>query len=258
MAKILAVDDELSFREVLHQAFQKKGHDLDAAINAEHALELMARKVYDIVVLDVLMPGDSGIDLLKKIRGSHNPVPVVIYSVKVDAALEKEARQAGANEVLHKSIALEVLVDRTERILEASGNALKPAKKTEAKNMLVVDDEKAIRQMLILFFTKKGYNVRDAANGEEALEKVRQSKPDIVLLDMHMGSGWNGLQTLKKILEVHPTLGVVMATGEGNDEMVLEAMSAGAYGYVLKPFDFLYLELVVASKLTIAETPGPP
>ncbi len=68
-----------------------------------------------------------------------------------------------------------------------------------------------------------------------------------------MGPGMDGLQTLKKLLEIHPTLGVVMAAGEGNDEMVLRAMSVGAYGYVLKPFDFLYLELVVASKLSIAE-----
>ena len=253
MAKILAVDDELSFREVLHQVFEKKGHEVDAAVNAEHALQLMSKKVYDIIILDVLMPGVSGIELLKKIRVSHNPVPIVIYSVKVDAALEKEARQAGANEVLHKSVALEVLVDRTEKILANFGKTTKPSQKGDPKNLLIVDDEKAIRQMLSLFFTKKGYRVSEASRGEEALEKVQESKPDIVLLDMHMGSGWDGLQTLKKLLEVHPTLGVVMATGEGNDEMVLNAMSMGAYGYVLKPFDFLYLELVVASKLSIAE-----
>jgi len=54
---------------------------------------------------------------------------------------------------------------------------------------------------------------------------------------------------------VHPTLGVVMVTGEEDDEKVHKAMEIGAYGYVLKPFDFLYLELVVASKLAIAENP---
>ena len=72
-------------------------------------------------------------------------------------------------------------------------------------------------------------------------------------MDLDLGAGWDGLQTLKKLLAIHPALGVVMSTGEGNDELVLKAMSEGAYGYVLKPFDFLYLELVVASKLSIAE-----
>ena len=253
MAKILAVDDESSFREVVHRTFKQRGHEVDTAVNADHALELMAKKVYDILILDVLMPGDSGMDLLRKVRASHNPVPVVIYSVKVDAALEKEARQAGANEVLHKSVTLEVLADRTEKILANFGRVPKPSRKNKAKNLLVVDDEKPTRQLLMQFFTKKGYNVSEAANGEEAVTKVRERKPDIVLLDIHLGTGLDGLQTLKKLLEIHPSLGVVMATGEGNDELVLKAMSVGAYGYVLKPFDVLYLELVVASKLSIAE-----
>ena len=69
---------------------------------------------------------------------------------------------------------------------------------------------------------------------------------------MNMG-GMNGIETLKKILALHPTLGVVMATGNENDEKVRSAMELGAYGYVLKPFDFLYLELVVAAKFSIAE-----
>ena len=253
MAKILAVDDELSFREVLRETFEKKGHEVDAAVGADHARQLMAKKAYDIIILDVLMPGVSGIDLLKKIRASHNAVPVVIYSVQVDAALEKEARQAGANEVLHKSVTLEVLADRTERILASSEKTLRPSQKTDPKDLLIVDDEREIRQILTLFFTKRGYRVWEAANGEQAVEKVRAQKPDIVLLDLDLGAGWDGLQTLKKLLAIHPALGVVMATGEGNDELVLKAMSEGAYGYVLKPFDFLYLELVVASKLSIAE-----
>jgi DNA-binding NarL/FixJ family response regulator len=68
---------------------------------------------------------------------------------------------------------------------------------------------------------------------------------------MNMG-GMNGIDTLREILKIYPTLGVVMATGEEDDEKVHKAMEIGAYGYVLKPFDFLYLELVVASKLSIA------
>jgi DNA-binding NtrC family response regulator len=253
MAKILVVDDELSFREVMHQAFEKKGHHVEAAINADHARQLMAKTNYDILILDVMMPGESGLDFLKKIRASQNRVPIVIYSVKVDAELEKEARQSGANEVLHKSVALDVLVDRTERILAASGKALQGPRKSEPKNLLIVDDEAPIRQLLSTFFKRKGYHVWEASSGEEAVDKVRSEKPTIMLLDMHLGTGWDGLTTLKKVMEIEPSLGVVMATGEGNDEMVLKAMSMGAYGYVLKPFDFLYLELVVASKLAIAE-----
>ncbi len=190
MAKILAVDDELSFREVLHQVFEKNGHEVDAAVNAGHALELMAKKVYDIIILDVLMPDVSGIELLKKIRASHNPVPIVIYSVKVDAALEKEARQAGANEVLHKSVTLDVLVDRTERILANFGKPVRPAQKGEAKNLLVVDDEKAIRQILTLFFSKKGYNVWDAPTEKKPLKRSANASRTLYCWTCIWAPGW--------------------------------------------------------------------
>lgn len=252
MAKILVVDDELGFREVMHHAFSKKGHEVTTAISVDHAMTLMASQSFDLIVLDLVMPGQDGSVLLKTIRTSQNRVPVVIYSVRVDATLEKAMQLAGANEVLNKSASLDVLTDRSEKVLLSAGRpAARPT--GSKKHLLVIDDEKFVRQMLVLFFGKKGYEVSEAASGEKALEEVKVRKPDIVLLDMHM-EGMNGLDTLKELLKIHPSLGVIMATAEQNDEMVSKAMELGAYGYVLKPFDFLYLELVVSSKLVIAQT----
>jgi len=251
LAKILAVDDELGFREALHHTFSQRGHDVMTAINADHAANLMISQAFDLIILDVVMPGESGMDFLKKVRASRNPVPIVVYSVKVDAELEKEARQAGANEVLNKNASLKVLADRCERVFSCDGKPIFSVK-DKKKYLLVVDDEKSVRQMLVVFFGKKGYEVIEASSGEEAVDKINAGKPDIVLLDMHMG-GMDGIETLTKILQIHPKLGVVMATGDENDQKVREAMELGAYGYVLKPFDFLYLELVVASRLRIAQ-----
>ena len=250
MAKILVVDDELAFRESMHHAFSKKGHEVMTAMNADHAKNLLASHTFDLIVLDIVMPDEPGDVFLRSLRAAQNRVPVVIYSVRIDAELEKEMRKAGANEVLNKAVSLEVLTDRSEKVLLSAGRPL-VAPGGAKKHLLVVDDEKFIRQMLVVFFGKKGYEVTEAANGEEALKVVKVRKPDIVLLDMNMG-GISGLDTLKGLLEIHPGLGVIMATGEENDETVRQAMERGAYGYVLKPFDFLYLELVVASKLVIA------
>jgi two-component system, response regulator, stage 0 sporulation protein F len=254
MSKILVVDDELGLREALYYAFSKRGHTVTTAINNEHAMELMSMQPFDLIILDVVMPGEYGTVLLKTIRNSGNKVPVVIYSVKVDANLEKDAKRLGANEVLHKSVSLDVLMDRTEKVLRSAGKAPQPAAGAK-KKLLVVDDEVPVRQILMLFFQKKGYEVFEAASGEEALERLASIDPDIVLLDMHMGGGMSGIETLRKIREEYPKLGVVMATGDEDDRAVREAMEIGAYGYVLKPFDFLYLELVVASRLSIAQTP---
>ena len=251
MAQILVVDDELAFREAVHHTLTERRHGVSTAINTDHAMNLMASQVFDLIILDVMMPGEPGTVLLKNVRASGNRVPIVVYSVKVDAALEIEMRQAGANEVLNKKLSLDVLADCIERILTAAGKA--PAVPSGSKkHLLVVDDERSIRQMLVLFFGKKGYEVAEASSGEDAVAKVREKKPDLVMLDMNMG-GMNGLDALREILKMHPALGVVMTTGEEDDETVRQAMALGAYGYVLKPFDFLYLELVVMSKLILAE-----
>lgn len=256
MAKILVVDDELGLREALYYSFTKRGHQVTTAIDGGHAMELISGQSFDIIILDIVMPGESGNVLLKKLREAGNRVPVVIYSVRVDAKLEKEMLQLGANEVMHKSVSSDVLMDRTEKVLRASGKREVPLTLT-ARKLLVIDDEAAVRSVLVMFFQRKGYQVIEASSGEEGVEKARLMEPSIVLLDINMG-GMNGLETLKKLLSEFPKLGVVMATGDENDEKVRQAMEIGAYGYVLKPFDFLYLELVVTSRLNIAQTPDEP
>ncbi|MCK5178924.1 MAG: response regulator, partial [Candidatus Omnitrophica bacterium] len=93
----------------------------------------------------------------------------------------------------------------------------------------------------------------EAQNGEEAVQLARSEDLSVVLLDMNM-PGMDGLATLEKLKKMNDKLGVVMITGDQDDEKVKKAIELGAYGYVLKPFDFLYLELVVLSKLVIAES----
>lgn len=252
MAKLLVVDDELGLREALYYAFTMRGHQVITAINNEHAMELLSERTFDLIILDIVMPGELGSELLKRLRASGSKVPIVIYSVRVDAELEKEMHQAGANEVMNKSVSLPVLIDRTEKVLRASGRVTLPSE--HLRKLLVIDEEKSVRGVLATFFGKIGYQVVEAPTAEEGLEKVRSEDPDIVLLDIQTG----GIETLKKIHEEFPKLGVVMSTYSDKDERCREAMEQGAYGYVLKPFDFLYLELVVASRLSIAQTPDEP
>ncbi len=252
MARVLVVDDELQIREFLYELLHRKGHVVASAIHAEMALEIISREVFDLIILDIRMPGESGVTLLKKVRSSQNNVPIVIYSGLITAEEEKEARRAGANEILQKGIAVNVLGERIDRILRAKEQIFQKTPSHENKRLLIVDDDKTIRDMLFRFFRSKNFAAHVAKNGEEALELARAEEPLAVLLDMRMGEGMDGIATLQKLREMYPKLGVVMVTGEQDDELVRKAMELGAYGYILKPFDFLYLELVVLSKLIIA------
>lgn len=254
MAKILVVDDEVGVRELLDKALAKKGFRVVTVPSAEQALARITQEPFDLVLLDIKLAGESGISALKRIRELQKKIPVVIYSGVITAELEKEARMAGADEVLSKSIDIMQLVEQISKFIKSKDRISEDLSKRKEKSILIVDDEPEICRILKNFFKKKGYaKIEEAGSGEEALQLARSQEFSVALLDINM-PGMDGLTTLKKLLEIDPKLGIVMITGIQDDENVKKAIELGAYGYVLKPFDLLYLELVIMSKLAIAES----
>ncbi len=252
MSNILVVDDELYIRDLLRSALSMKGHNVVTCPSAGQSLELVSKGSFDLILLDIEIAGESGISVLRAIRETSRTLPVVVYSGAVTSELEKEAMEAGANEVLSKTVEIPELVERIEKIAAARDRIFEGSSKRKEKTVLLVDDEAAIRNMLKSFFRSKGFNTIEASSGEEAVRISGTGKFSVALLDMNM-AGIDGLETLKRLLEINPKLGVVMVTSDQDDEKIRKAIALGAYGYVLKPFDFLYLELVVMSKLVIAD-----
>ncbi|HTL48334.1 MAG TPA: response regulator [Verrucomicrobiae bacterium] len=255
MPKILVIDDELAIRELLATALGLENFEVTTMPRASQALAAMEREAYDLVLTDLNMPDESGLSLIKKIRSAQSRVPIVVYSGYITTEMQMQLRQAGATEILEKGGAIKILLDQVRKILSARDRLPRPSSGKGVKNILIVDDEQPVRDVLELFFEKKGYRIRKAANGTEALAMAAEEKPSIVLLDMDM-PGMNGLEVLEKLRNAYPNLGALIMTGASRDqESVQKALALGAYGYILKPFDFLYLELVVTSKLLIAEEP---
>ncbi len=107
--------------------------------------------------------------------------------------------------------------------------------------VLTVDDDAMICDMIADFLKGKGYGVKIARSGEEALETISKEKPDLVLLDMIM-PGMGGEATLKKIKESHMDLTVIMVTVMTDEKKALRLLEEGAADYITKPIDFKYLE----------------
>ncbi len=114
--------------------------------------------------------------------------------------------------------------------------------------ILVVDDEVEVVRILQDFLTSKGYEVATALNGAEALAKVREMKPDIVLLDIIM-PGIGGIDTLKEIKKIDPTIAVIMVTAVVDEELANRAVKLGAFDYITKPINIDYLETCVMVKM---------
>ncbi len=103
-----------------------------------------------------------------------------------------------------------------------------------AGRILVVDDDPQIRRVLKVTLSGQGYEVDDAKNGEASLEKVRESRFDLVLLDMNM-PGIGGLETCRAIRE-QSEIAIIMLTVRDNEADTVAALDAGADDYVTKPF----------------------
>jgi two-component system response regulator AtoC len=103
------------------------------------------------------------------------------------------------------------------------------------RSILVADDEPSIRHVLTLVLTEHGYEVRAVADGDEALRELAARSYDVLLTDVRMPKR-DGLSLLRQAMASHPELTVLVMSAYGSQEQALEAVGAGAYDYVQKPF----------------------
>jgi DNA-binding response OmpR family regulator len=107
--------------------------------------------------------------------------------------------------------------------------------------VLVVDDEPDTVEILREFLVGKGYEVLSASDGEEALQKLKEERPHLILLDVRLPK-MNGLDVLRKVREIDTEVGVIMVTAVNEVETGRQALQMGAFDYITKPLDLKYLE----------------
>ncbi|MGB5749626.1 MAG: ATP-binding protein, partial [Desulfobacterales bacterium] len=122
--------------------------------------------------------------------------------------------------------------------------------KGNGESILVVDDIKEQREIASGMLEKLGYNVNTVPSGEEALVYMEKNGADLLVLDMIMNPGMDGLETYQKILQFHPEQKAVIASGFSESEKVKKAQSIGAGTYVKKPYSFEKIGLAVKGELS--------
>src|SRR6059036_3515496 len=102
-------------------------------------------------------------------------------------------------------------------------------------NLLVVDDERAVREVCREVATSLGYRTTAAESGEQALRMIDGQNVDVVLLDLKL-HGYGGVEVLRELKARRPDTEVIVVTANGSVETAVQAMKAGAFDYVTKPF----------------------
>src|SRR5208337_3623966 len=119
-----------------------------------------------------------------------------------------------------------------------------PSCETNLLNLLVVDDERSMRESCREVARALGFNTQVADSSEHAFSILDSTKVDVVLLDLRL-PGNHGLDVLRQIKERHPEILVVLMTGFATVESAVRAMKLGAYDYITKPFNFDELRMVL-------------
>lgn len=117
------------------------------------------------------------------------------------------------------------------------------------ETILIVDDVKNQRDIASRMLKKLRYNIRTAASGEEALELLKKHPADLIVLDMLMPPGIDGLETFKQVVKLHPQQKAIIASGYSETERVLEAQRLGVAAYIKKPYSLEKIGVAIKQEL---------
>ncbi len=250
LPSILCVDDDVDILELLKEYFTEQGFVVLTATNGVEAFLQVKRWQPKAVILDLFMPRLGGIGALGRIK-QLNPEVVVILVSGMGNALEL-VTEAGLSVAgaFTKPLDLTQISDTLARAgvvaptaLGAGAEISQPKRPVRAR-VLVVDDELEFRKVLAEYLEDRGFDVVEAQDGEEALDRVPDFHPHIVLMDVMM-AGMGGVEALRRIKTTAPDTCVIMVTAVEDIDSARGALALGASDYVTKPFSFQYLDSVL-------------
>ncbi len=117
------------------------------------------------------------------------------------------------------------------------------------EKILIVDDESSILKVLSSVLNRRGYETAGASNGEEALEILERESFDLMITDLRLGDGIDGVELLHRAREKNGRITTIMITGYGTVDVAVQAMKEGAFDFITKPFKMQTLQETVANAL---------
>lgn len=186
---VLVIDDDPVVPELVRRHLQSTPAVVTWARTGEEGLALARKRPPALITLDVMLPGDSGWEVLAALKNDAElaAIPVVMMSIVSDRT---RAVTLGAHDYLVKPVNRQLLLDTVARHL--------PAVRTTPAEILVVDDQPMVREVLERNLVNAGHQVALAIDGVEALAQMRKRRPDVVILDLMMPR-MDGFQVIEAV-----------------------------------------------------------
>lgn len=252
---VLIIDDEKEFVTALAERLELRGFAVQVAYDGMTALRSVAAEPPGVVLLDLMMPGMNGFELLRCLKTNWPRLPVIVITGHPNQEVAGECLRQGAFRFMSKPENFEELLAGIEASEKATstGETVKGSETSALPTVLVVDDEEHFRDNMVKLLGLEGIAAASVASGEEALQRLAASTYDVVLLDARM-PGLSGVGTLKRLRKAGCTSKVIVITGHASLDDARELLDLGAYDYLLKP---VRTETVVAKiREALAENTG--
>jgi CheY-like chemotaxis protein len=252
---ILLVDDDQTNLNVLTRRLEREGYVTRTATSGRAALEMLEVQRFDLVILDVYMPGMDGPDVLSHIKSDPRlqDTPVIMLSADDTRQIVKHCLLAGAADYLNKPLVIGLASQRIARCLRTSAGEFTRYNEPpfrHGETVLVVDDNDLSRDLIHGVIENIGYKPHTVAGGREALAAIEEQPFALALLDVRMPDV-DGLEVLRQIRnsERHGALPIIMVSAEQDSRTIVKCIETGASDYVTKPFEPIFLRARIESCL---------
>ncbi|MDP8205109.1 MAG: response regulator [Candidatus Electryonea clarkiae] len=241
--RLLMVDDEEEFLASTAQALNRRGIDVKTAFDGAMALKLIKEYQFDVIVLDVKMPGIDGDEVFRRVKEIQPQLPVILLTGHGSVPHAFESSKGGVYDYLTKPCDMDTLLKVVQEAASQVRNQTDTADSIDDSiksgaiiQVLIVDDEVELLESLKNVLQRRRMKVITAQNGEEALELMKESSFEVVVLDVKM-PGMDGIEALQRMKKDFPNMEVVLLTGHPTVDTALAGVKQGAFDYVTKPPD---------------------
>jgi two-component system NtrC family sensor kinase len=263
LVRILVVDDHPNTATTLARALAQIGPSVDvvSAVSGTDALEKVKDKGVDILFTDMIMPEMTGLELIEKMQNHPGGKPSYSYLITAYdvPGLKVSAQRLKVNDVIIKPVRPEKICDIANTAIREMKQSTTPTgKKAAVKRkfkILVADDVMDNVTLLTRYLEYEGYDQVIARDGQEALNKVRDEHPDIILLDVNMPQkdGFTVLEEIRNDPAVAHIPVIILTAARLDPSDVRSGLNLGADDYVTKPFDRHELMARIRTKLRVKE-----
>lgn len=272
---ILIAEDDRATAQVLSTRITRAGHRVTVAFDTLQTMMMAVKLRPDAVILDVQMPGGSGLQVLHRLKSGGNTMMIPVVVLTSDPEHERQALEQGADAFLVKPPDFDRLfevLDRCDervdspkpRIVHRAPVQVAPPPPLEllVRNILVVDDDRSFSNVVANRLLQAGFATMFAADVPEALRVLNTFRIDAVVLDLQLptGSGLDVIQRLKSFSRAGE-IPILVVSGSTDEHGAQFALSAGADRFLAKPpdLDRLVAELRHFYPLApVAAEPGAP